>query len=57
MMASDDKKFSLEKYLEKVKSAETILYVGKVKSVNGLEILSEERAPSSAKSARFESRA
>lgn len=40
-MASDDKKFSLEKYLEKVKSTETILYVGKVKSVNGLEILSE----------------
>ena len=27
-MASDDKKFSLEKYLEKVKSTETILYVG-----------------------------
>lgn len=41
MKSTYDKKISLEKYLEKVKSTETILYVGKVKSVNGLEILSE----------------
>ena len=41
MKSSYNVKFNLDKYLKKVQDSETILYIGKVKSVNGLEILSE----------------
>ena len=41
MKSSYNVEFNLDKYLKKVQNSETILYIGKVKSVNGLEILSE----------------
>ncbi len=41
MKSSYNIEFNLNKYLDKVRNTETILYIGKVKSVNGLEILSE----------------
>ena len=41
MKSSYNVEFSLNKYLDKVKDTETILYIGHVKSVSGLEILSE----------------
>lgn len=41
MKSSYNVEFNLDKYLKKVQNTETILYIGKVKSVSGLEILSE----------------
>ena len=41
MKSTYNVEFNLDKYLKKVESSETILYIGKVKAVNGLEILSE----------------
>ena len=41
MKSTYNVEFNLDKYLKKVQNSETILYIGKVKSVNGLEILSE----------------
>lgn len=41
MKSAYNVEFNLNKYLDKVKNTETILYIGHVKSVSGLEILSE----------------
>ena len=41
MKSSYNVEFNLDRYLSKIKDTETILYVGHVKSVNGLEILSD----------------
>ena len=41
MKSSYNVAFSLDKYIDKVAKAETILYIGKVSAVNGLEIESQ----------------
>lgn len=46
MKSSYNVEFNLDRYIEKVSDAETILYVGKVIAINGLEI--ESKGPRSA---------
>lgn len=41
MKSSYNVEFNLNKYISKIQETETILYIGHIKSVNGLEILSE----------------